>query len=207
MKKFIKISLALASFFAVVGVFCMIAAFAMGMDWSQLKEMVRNGELSIGQEDFDEHSSGHHEHETCSNLEIELLAGELIIIYDDVEEIEVQQEGVADFSSKMDGHTLKIQGGKKGITNSTKGYVTLTIPKGYVFDEIDMKLGAGRITAELVGDESDYNYDVECGIGEIEIGGNSYGGLGRDTHIENPGAERELDIECGVGQIIIEFQE
>ena len=66
--------------------------------------------------------------------------------------------------------------------------------------------GAGQITAELVGNEEDYNYDVECGIGEIKIGKNSYGGFGRDTHIENPEAKREMDIECGVGQIAIEFQ-
>ena len=67
--------------------------------------------------------------------------------------------------------------------------------------------GAGQITAELVGSEKDYNYDAECGIGEIVIGDNSYGGFGRDTHVENPGADRVLDIECGVGQIEIEFQD
>ncbi len=250
MKKFIKFSLGLASFFAIVGVVSMIAAFAMGMNWNQLVEMAQNGELAIQKDDSNGNVSffkyeKHHEHGDCKNLEIEFSAGTLNILYDDVKDIEVQQEGIKNFSSKMDGHTLEIRGSKNNFSNGSKGYVTIIIPEGYVFEEVDMEIGAGQaeindlhtqlldievgagqaelmnldvkylnatagagqITAELVGSEKDYSYDVECGIGEIVIGENSYGGFGRDTHIENSGAERKVDIECGVGQIVIEFEE
>ena len=243
MKRFIKISLILASVFALIGVFCMIAAFSMGMNLNQLIGMVQNGEFTIQSDDFikDHNYSKHEDH---YDLDIEFLAGKLNIMYDDVDSIEVKQEGMENFSSKIDGHTLKIRGGKKGITKGYSGYITIVIPEGYVFENVDMEIGAGQaeindlcaesldievgagqaelinldvqyfsatagagqIIAELVGNEEDYNYDVECGIGEIKIGKNSYGGFGRDTHIENPEAKREMDIECGVGQIAIEFQ-
>lgn len=249
MKRFIKFSLILASVFALIGVFCMIAAFSMGMNWNQLIDMVQNGEFAIQSDDFiKDHNyskhEDHHDHEKCSDLDIEFLAGKLNIMYDDVDSIEVKQEGMENFSSKIDGNTLKIRGGKKGITKGYSGYITIVIPEGYVFENVDMEIGAGQaeindlcaesldievgagqaelinldvqyfsastgagqIEAELAESEEDYNYDVECGIGEIKIGKNSYGGFGRDTHIENPGAKREMDIECGVGQIVIEFQ-
>lgn len=72
--------------------------------------------------------------------------------------------------------------------------------------ELKAETGAGQLYVELIGAEENYNYDLECGIGEIEIGNNSYGGLGREQSITNPGAERFLDIECGVGEIQIEFK-
>ena len=250
MKRFIKLSLGLASFFVIVGVISMIAAFALGFDWNQLVEMAQNGELAIQKDDSSENISffkyeKHHEHSDCKNLDIEFSAGTLNIYYDEVEEIQVEQEGIKDFSSKVDGHTLEIRGSKNNFLKGSKGYVTIIIPEGCIFEEVDMEIGAGQaeisdlcaealdievgagqaelvnldvkylnatagagqITAELVGSEKDYNYDAECGIGEIVIGDNSYGGFGRDTHVENPGADRVLDIECGVGQIEIEFQD
>ena len=71
--------------------------------------------------------------------------------------------------------------------------------------ELDAGTGAGQLYLELVGTEEDYDYAVECGIGEINIGSVSYGGLGREQRIMNPGAERFMDIECGIGSIQMEF--
>lgn len=73
--------------------------------------------------------------------------------------------------------------------------------------ELKAETGAGQLYVGLLGAEEDYNYDLECGIGEIEVGNNSFGGLGREQSIRNPGAERFLDIECGVGEIQIEFKD
>lgn len=72
--------------------------------------------------------------------------------------------------------------------------------------ELNAETGAGELYAELVGSETDYNYDAECGIGEIKIGTTSISGLGGSKETRNPGANRFMDLECGVGQIQIEFQ-
>ena len=243
MRKLTKILLGLASFFAILGIVSIGAAFMMGFDWNQFMEMAQNGELAIQKDDFT--YENHTEHGNFTNLDIEFSAGSLNIVYEDVKEIEIHQEGMKNFNSRKDGNTLEIRADKSIFSKGANGHITVIVPKGYVFEKVDLEMGAGQadisdlranildievgagqadlsnidvqyfnasagagqIQAEIVGNENDYNYDVECGIGEIMIGNNSYGGFGRDTNIENPGAERKLDVECGVGQIVIEFQE
>lgn len=73
--------------------------------------------------------------------------------------------------------------------------------------DLDVATGVGKVTMQLVGKESDYNYNIECGIGSIKVGGNSYGGLGTEQRISNPGANRSMDVECGIGEIQIRFAE
>lgn len=72
--------------------------------------------------------------------------------------------------------------------------------------EFNAETGAGKLYAELVGKQTDYSYNLECGIGQLTIGDSTYTGLGTEQRISNPGAERFADIECGVGEIAIEFQ-
>lgn len=73
--------------------------------------------------------------------------------------------------------------------------------------EFNAETGAGQLEAELFGKEEDYSYKLECGIGEIRVGNNSYGGLGGAKSLTNPDAERFMNVECGVGQINLTFQE
>lgn len=77
--------------------------------------------------------------------------------------------------------------------------------RGDVRSQADLKCGVGSITYTAFGQEEEYNYDIECGIGEIICGGNSYSGLGREQSIDN-GAAKEIKIEGGVGSVIVEFE-
>lgn len=72
---------------------------------------------------------------------------------------------------------------------------------------LNAETGAGKLFVEMVGEESNYGYDVECGIGELKVGGNSYGGVSNSQHISNPGAERHMNLECGIGKIEVVFAE
>ena len=238
MKKLTKIALGIAVFFAILGICCIGALFAMGFSWEYVSDMIRNGELTT--QNMSEYDSSE-----CKNMDIEFEAGSLSIYYDDVDEIEIHQEGSNNLSCRMDGNTLKIKSKQNWIFHSSKGDVRIVIPRDLYFEEVDMEIaagkvdvqdlriksleievgagqanlvdvdvqylsantGAGQIQAKLLGAEDDYNYDVECGIGEIVIGQKSFESIGRETSINNPGVERKLDIECGVGQVIIEFQE
>lgn len=244
MNKFIKFCLRLSLVFAIIGVVAIIAAFAMGLSWNQLKEMAMDGEFTMNIDD-PRGSSSSVRNDGYDKLDIECAAGQVIVYYDNVDEIKVEQQGIKNFSCDVDGDTLRIQGSKRLFGNNSKGKITIRIPNRYVFKEVDMEIGAGQakvtdlcaevfdievaagqadlknidvthmkaqagagqIQAELVGCAEDYQCDLECGVGEIVIGDNSYGGLGRESHIENPGAHRELDVECGLGQIVIKFQE
>lgn len=71
-------------------------------------------------------------------------------------------------------------------------------------NEMDINCGVGEIIYTSAGKETDYNYEVSCGIGEINCGSSSYSGLGRSSHIDND-ADRDMKIECGIGSVTVSF--
>ena len=70
---------------------------------------------------------------------------------------------------------------------------------------LDLETGVGKVNVEIFGAESDYNYNVECGIGEVKVGNHSYSGLGAEQNITNPNALYQMDIECGIGEVDVHF--
>lgn len=73
-------------------------------------------------------------------------------------------------------------------------------------DDIYMNCGVGSIEIEAAGTEQDYSYEVKCGVGEVEIGDNSFSGLGNKRKIKNTGS-RNIEIDCGVGDVEVYFSE
>lgn len=71
-------------------------------------------------------------------------------------------------------------------------------------NKIDIECGIGSICANVEGKETDYSYDINCGIGKIQIGDNSYSGLSTGREIKNSG-NKKMNIECGVGTVDIFF--
>ena len=190
MKKFTKASLILALFFAIVGVVSIVCAFAMGLNWKNLVKMVEDGDLVIQMDDSeDDMSFFKYEKENqdngidCKKLDIELSAGSLNIFYDDVDEIEVKQENVKNFSSQMNGDKLEIRGGKKIISSGTKGVITVIVPKGTVFEEVELNIGAGQADIDELCAEK---VSIEVGAGQAKL---SY----LDT--------KKFEAEAGAGQI------
>lgn len=76
---------------------------------------------------------------------------------------------------------------------------------GLTAKKIDGECSLGSLMLEINGKETDYNYKLECGVGEISIDGESYGGFAKEKKITNTGASGEIDLECGVGEIEISF--
>ena len=76
--------------------------------------------------------------------------------------------------------------------------------KALINKELDAKVGMGEISMEIIGEEADFDYDVEVGAGEVRIGSRSYSGVGSGGSQEN-GSEREIDVECGMGEAKIDF--
>ena len=56
----------------------------------------------------------------------------------------------------------------------------------------------------LKGVKEDYNYDLECGIGEIRCADESYSGFGKDYTIDNHAA-KNMEIESGIGKITVKY--
>lgn len=72
---------------------------------------------------------------------------------------------------------------------------------------LEADCGVGNISLGIDGKEADYEYELSCAAGMIEIGNNSYNGLGQEQMIHNPDAVGEMSLECGVGNITINFND
>lgn len=72
--------------------------------------------------------------------------------------------------------------------------------------QVQAETGAGELIIEVVGKKEDYGYNLECGIGTIQLGEESYSGMGAKT-IENSETKKFLDVECGIGELQIRFLE
>ena len=66
--------------------------------------------------------------------------------------------------------------------------------------------GVGEVTLTLLGEEEDFDYDLECGIGEIILGGTKIEGLSGSQKIDNHSG-RDIQIECGIGSVEILFEQ
>jgi hypothetical protein len=86
------------------------------------------------------------------------------------------------------------------------GTGTIAINNLTVTKKLDADLGVGDVTIGLTGEEADYNYDIDCGVGELEIFGSSYSGFGGDKKIDN-NADCTISLDCGVGSVRIEAAE
>lgn len=196
MKKFTKVALFFSAFFAIVGVISFICAFTMGLTWNELKKMAGNGDLAVQIDDsndsisfFKYENHDHHEKNHCKNLDVHFSAGTLNFYYDNVDEIEVRQEGIKNFSSRMDGDTLEISGGKGLSFGGKEGVITIIVPQGTVFEEVDLSIGAGQADVDgLCAKE----VSVDVGAGQVKF---SFLDI------------KHFDAETDAGQIIAHFVE
>lgn len=64
----------------------------------------------------------------------------------------------------------------------------------------DISGGVGDVNIGIVGEKEDFNYELSCGMGELEVFDESYTSLGKDKEIDN-GARYTISLECGVGRV------
>lgn len=70
--------------------------------------------------------------------------------------------------------------------------------------KLDVDCAMGSIMVVCEGSEDDYNYEMECGMGQILFGQESYSGIGEEIRIQN-GGHKMIEAECDMGEIILEF--
>lgn len=74
----------------------------------------------------------------------------------------------------------------------------------YSGTELETECAMGSIMVVCEGNQNDYNYDLECGMGQIQIQENKYSGIGKDLQIHNE-SDKFIKAECALGEIILEF--
>lgn len=74
-------------------------------------------------------------------------------------------------------------------------------------NKLDFECGAGVIDANVKGSEKDYNYDLECAVGEVSLGSTTIAGIGQ-REVKNTSSDKyKIDAECGMGTINVDFKE
>ncbi|MGB4659091.1 MAG: DUF4097 family beta strand repeat-containing protein [Mobilitalea sp.] len=76
--------------------------------------------------------------------------------------------------------------------------------EGVITGENYIHSGVGSVKLELQGNEDDYTYEVNAGIGSVSIGENSYNNVSNEI-INNGNGANYLKLDCGIGDINIDF--
>ena len=122
--------------------------------------------------------------------------------------------GTIDLECDLKVQELSVEVGAgefSGYGNITAAYCDLQVGAGTIdIDQIDVQklnadCGAGEIDMVVTGKEKDYNYDLSCGMGEINLEDSEYSGIGIEKNISNEGAQKDMVLECGMGEIDVEF--
>ena len=122
--------------------------------------------------------------------------------------------GTIDLECDLKVQELSVEVGAgefSGYGNITAAYCDLQVGAGTIdMDQLDIQklnadCGAGEIDMVVTGKEKDYNYELSCGMGEIDLENSEYSGLGIEKTISNEGAQKDMVLECGMGEIDVEF--
>ena len=68
---------------------------------------------------------------------------------------------------------------------------------------LNVECGVGRCDIELRGKETDYNYDISCGIGKVSVNGNRTHGIGSTHSRISSDALGNIKVNCGLGKVNI----
>lgn len=132
---------------------------------------------------------------TAKNIEIEVDAGECISYH----KLTASKELSVDVGAgNMELHELEAESIEMdaGIGSLITGEI--------IAEKIDISCGIGSITTVASGAESDYSYDIECGIGNVEIGKKQYSGSSFVSE-DSSSDDREIAVECGIGEVQVKF--
>lgn len=75
---------------------------------------------------------------------------------------------------------------------------------GNIAEHADIQCDMGNVTINLEGKEKDYNYNVECSMGNAKVGALKLSGIAAEHYVDN-GSQRFLDVECAMGNVTIRF--
>ena len=133
---------------------------------------------------------------SCENMEINVGAGDF-----KAEKLTVLKK----LEAVIGAGNVEIEDGEYRDVKLECGVGNLTFT-GKVTGGIKGHCGMGEMEIELDGKETDYNYNISCGLGRIEINGTTYSDLSGTKKTENAGAVGTIDLDCGMGNIDVDFQ-
>lgn len=78
--------------------------------------------------------------------------------------------------------------------------------EGEITGDLSVDCGMGTVDMRLAGSEDDHAYDVECNMGNVEVGRKKLTGFSGSREW-NSGRDSVFEIECSMGNVTISFEE
>lgn len=131
----------------------------------------------------------------CERVRIETGAGKIQagkVNADESSDVEIGAGSVE--LASVQAQTLKVECGVGGFGMH-----------GTVQNRLTVECGVGHCDIDLQGRETDYNYDISCGIGKVSLNGNRMSGIGSTHTRNNPGALGNVKVSCGLGKVNIKI--
>lgn len=132
--------------------------------------------------------------EGLEKLEIDAGSGSMIILMDEatVQEADLQVAGGnLEISGTLTAERTDLE---VGLGSMSIGYLDAR--------EITIDCGMGSFTATVAGQEQDYYFQGECGLGNLQFGSNVYSGIS-DVKTGRQDSARKLEASCGAGNLEI----
>lgn len=76
---------------------------------------------------------------------------------------------------------------------------------GVIMGDLDVDCGMGTVMLDMGDAEQDHNFKIDCAMGTVEVGSQSYSGLGSERTIDN-GVSSDYDIDCSMGTVTVTFE-
>ncbi len=76
--------------------------------------------------------------------------------------------------------------------------------QGTVRGDVNLECAMGNLGLALAGSETDFDYELECVAGNIQLGDSQFKSLAVDKKINNH-ASKKMELECSMGAITVEF--
>lgn len=68
--------------------------------------------------------------------------------------------------------------------------------------------GMGDMELTLTGKAAEYNYELKCGLGNLEVDDSLETSItSGNKQITNEGATKNIKLDCGMGNVQVEFEE
>ncbi len=151
---------------------------------------------------------------TGRRVRLDLGAGEIGIGSVTADQVSVDIGAGEVTISRMEtgGLSVDIGAGQAALRESTvSGDADISVGAGKVdfsgtiAGDLDADCSMGAVNFELTGSESDHNYEVDCSMGSVTVGGESIDGMGASRSIDN-GAKSDFELDCSMGEISVTFQ-
>lgn len=147
-------------------------------------------------------------------VDVEVGAGTMEIASVKAEELSAQIGAGELMMNQMEAKDLSVEigAGRLAASNMYAQEVSLVVGMGEclyggtVVNELEAECDMGNMELSLDGKESDYNYELECAAGNIDINDNTISALASERKIHN-GASKNIELTCNMGNISIRFKE